>query len=338
MDRIPGLSKYVNSNKFLAFLQVSPEEAQQVHYSFLAQGEYNCNYDFIHPVTGKHLVLRINCGSQMHLNNQITYEYNALQLLQASGRTPAVYYVDDSKQVLPHGILVMNFLKGCALDYEKDLDSAALCLADIHSLPIPKENSLIVAHNPLQAILKECREMFSVYETSPLSDPVIIKWINQLLQKGEERIVTETLNSPYLCCINTELNNTNFLVDEENGFTRLIDWEKPLLGDPAQDLGHFLAPTTTFWKTDIILNKKQVTEFVESYICGVNQRYPTKDLLERVNVYLPITCLRGITWCSMAYIEYQNPDRKLRNESTWKKIREYLSHEFLTKIETEFLS
>ena len=32
----------------------------------------------------------------------------------------------------------------------------------------------------------------------------------------------------------------------------MIDWEKPLWGDPAQDLGHMLAPTTTFWKTDVI--------------------------------------------------------------------------------------
>lgn len=338
MNRIPGLSQYVNSDKFLAFLQVTPEAANQIRYSFLAQGEYNCNYDFIHPVTGKHLVLRINCGSQMHLNNQITYEYNALQLLHTSGRTPKVYYVDDSKQILPNGILVMDYLSGFALDYEKDLDSASLCLADIHSLSVPDENSLIVAHNPLQAILKECREMFSVYETSPLADPRKIKWIRKLLQKGEALISTYNCVSPYLCCINTELNNTNFLVDRDNSFTRLIDWEKPLLGDPAQDLGHFLAPTTTFWKTDVILNKTQVTNFVESYIRGVNERYPIHNLHDRVNVYLPITCLRGITWCAMAYVEYQNPQRQLRNESTWIKINQYLSHEFLTQIETDFLS
>ncbi len=39
-------------------------------YQMLAQGEYNRNYVFTHPVTGKKLVLRVNCGSQMHLRHQ----------------------------------------------------------------------------------------------------------------------------------------------------------------------------------------------------------------------------------------------------------------------------
>ena len=58
------------------------------NYTMLAQGEYNRNYTFIHPITGKKLVLRINFGSQMHLKDQIIYEYKALKLLENSGRTP----------------------------------------------------------------------------------------------------------------------------------------------------------------------------------------------------------------------------------------------------------
>ena len=49
--------------------------------------------------------------------------------------------------------------------------------------------------------------------------------------------------------VNTELNSGNFLIDPQ-GVSSLVDWEKPLVSEPGQDLGHFLAPTTTFWKTD----------------------------------------------------------------------------------------
>lgn len=69
---------------------------------------------------------------------------------------------------------------------------------------------------------------------------------------------------PYHCCINTELNSTNFLVNDRDDNEKeayLVDWEKPLYGDPAQDLGHFLAPTTTFWKTDVILDQEQMDAF-----------------------------------------------------------------------------
>lgn len=336
MNRIPGLCSYVTSPDFLSFLQVSENAAKAIRYHFLAQGEYNCNYDFIHPVTGQHLVLRINFGSQMHLKDQITYEYKALQLLAGSGRTPHVYYADDSKRLLPYGVLVMEFLKGKPLNYEQDLPSAAACLADIHSLRLPAGHSLLTAEEPLHAILSECREMFSVYEHSHLADPVKTKWIKSLLKKGAELLRKDSSPPPQLCCINTELNNTNFLV-EESGFSHLIDWEKPLLGDPAQDLGHFLAPTTTFWKTDIFLTPSQIRDFLKLYIAKTDNRYPVGDLEQRVSVYLPITCLRGITWCAMAWVEYQQPDRVLKNESTWKKLNQYLSDEYLTKIETEFL-
>ena len=159
-----------------------------------------------------------------------------------------------------------------------------------------------------------------------------------MLKKGETQIATTPCTSAYNCCINTEIKNTNCLGEKENGFTRLIDWEDPLLGDAEQDLGHFLAPTTTFWKTDVIFNKTQVNNFVESYIKEVNERYPTVNLPARVNIYLPINCLRGITWCAMAYVEYQKPQRQLQNESTRKKINQYLSEDFLARIEAEFFS
>ena len=92
--------------------------------------------------------------------------------------------------------------------------------------------------------------------------------------------------SPYRCCINTELNSTNFLIGGENKPNYLIDWEKPLLGDPAQDLGHFLAPTTTFWKTDVILSAEEMDRFLEIYLKCVEDRFDTEGLKERTKVFL----------------------------------------------------
>ena len=73
-----------------------------------------------------------------------------------------------------------------------------------------------------------------------------------------------------------------------------------MYGDPAQDLGHFLAPTTTFWKTDVILDQDRIDAFLDTYIEKVNGRFDTTGLKERTYIYIPVTCLRGITWCAMA--------------------------------------
>ena len=131
MDSIKGLKEYVRLPFYREVLGL-PEEVTE-RYEMLAQGEYNRNYVFTHPATGKKLVLRVNCGSQMHLRHQIEYEFHALKLLESSERTPKPLYVDGSLEYLDHGIMVMEFLPGTTLNYHKGLGGAAECLADIHS-------------------------------------------------------------------------------------------------------------------------------------------------------------------------------------------------------------
>lgn len=328
MDSIKGLREYVQSEDYRRALGLPKEQAET--YELLAQGEYNRNYYFVHPVTERKLLLRVNCGSQMHLEHQIEYEAKALEMLFSSGRTPEVFYVDGSRQKLDYGVLVMEYLPGHALDYRTECKMAAECLADIHSvLREEMEKYLIHPEDSLEAILTECEEMFRVYEASALGDADKKKKIRHLLERGREKVKNTALTCPYYCCINTELNSTNFLINGKGEKNYLIDWEKPLYGDPAQDLGHFLAPTTTFWKTDVILSRQEMDEFAEDYIESVNGRFSTEGLKERVDAFVPITCLRGITWCAMAWVQYQAPDKLIFNASTFRKLEQYLDVSFL---------
>lgn len=330
MRQLPdGLEKIVTEERFRKALGLPDRLEEQ--YEPLAQGEYNRNFLFTHPVTGKKLVLRLNFGSQMHLEHQIEYEYQALSLLEGSGRTPKPLYVDGSKETSEQGFLVMEFLPGRALDYRRDLLSAAECLADVHSVRLPEEHGLICPEKPLQAILEECEEMVKTYMDSSMGELQTKREIRRLLDLGWKRVGGLGEIS---CrrCINTELNSTNFLVNGPGEKTFLVDWEKPLYGDPAQDLGHFLAPTTTFWKTDVILSKKEREDFVTEYICFAGEKALTEGIRERTRLYLPVTCLRGITWCAMAWIQYRQPGRTLVNESTRKKLDQYLDAGFLDRI------
>ncbi|GLC79587.1 phosphotransferase [Lacrimispora brassicae] len=329
MDQVQGLREYVKWRGYRERLGL-PEKVTE-EYRMLAQGEYNRNYLFLHPVTGKKLILRVNFGSQMHLEDQIEYEFNALKLLKDSGRTPRALYVDGTKEKIPCGVMVMEYLPGHALDYEKELLYAADCLADIHSIPVGREPPLVAPDNPLKAILEECEEMFRTYESSALGDKRKKRKMRRMLDRGFPR-ADSLPKTVYRCCINTELNSTNFLINGEGKGNYLIDWEKPIYGDPAQDLGHFLAPTTTFWKTDVILENQQMEKFLDAYIKKTAGRFDIEGLKERTRAYIPITCLRGITWCAMAWVEYQQPDKEIINESTVRKLEAYLSHEFLDKI------
>ena len=154
MDYTTLIKPLVKSKKYREGLGL-PETIEE-KYEMLAAGEYNVNLKFTHPVSGKKLVLRINQGSQMHLEKQIEYEANTLKLLENSGRTPKLYYVDGSKRYLDSGILVMEYLPGAALDYTKDLRKAADILVDIHRQDLPVDNGLIRTGTGLSFVLDEC--------------------------------------------------------------------------------------------------------------------------------------------------------------------------------------
>lgn len=327
MERTKGLIDFVKSAKYRKALNLPVNQLES--YELLGQGEYNRNYVFSHPKTGKKLVLRINFGSQMHLKNQIRYEFEALKLLEKSNRTPKAIYVDDTKTNLDYGVLVMEFIEGEHLDYKKDLFLASKCLADIHSVKLKENHHLIKPKNPLAAILDECEDMFKVYWNSTITDSKNKLKIRELLDISKKKFKSGQ-KVDFKCVVNTELNSTNFLVKDEGA--SLVDWEKPIYGDPAQDLGHFLAPTTTFWKTDVILSQNKINDFIDSYIVDVDSRFPTTGLKERVMDFVPANCLRGITWSAMAWVEYRDPNKEVFNESTFKKLDEYLSDDFLEMV------
>lgn len=332
MCLIDSLKKYVKREEFLEALDIPKDST--IDLKLLAQGEYNINYLFTHPTTKEKLILRVNTASQMNLDNQIEYEYKTLLKLEESKRTPKAIYVDGSKKYLDYGILVMNFLPGVALDYKKDLNAAANCLADIHSLSVEEKSYLICPKNPLKAIIEECKVMIQTYYDSPLGDNNKKNKIKRMLDTGEQMIQNIGEYTGRRCIVNTELNSSNFLIDSKGNY--IIDWEKPILGEPAQDLGHFLAPTTTFWKTDVILSQEEINTFTNEYIKAVGDRIDISDIEERLNLYIPITCLRGITWCAMAWVQYKNPDKIIKNEFTSKKLEDYLSDEFLDMIESRY--
>ncbi len=336
------VSDVLKSDMFCKFLNI--EYMDNVEFTPLGQGEYNVNYLFLHPETGERMVLRINTGSQMNLKNQISYEYSALKLLEETERTPKALFIDDSRTAVPYVFLVMEYLPGRPLIYETDMESAAQCLADIHNFEAVNTHCLISPEFPLKAIYEECEKMFQVYTDSDMGSRDVKNLITDLLRDGK-RLTDVTDNREKRCIINTELNSGNFLINSINDNTingdgkrnYVIDWEKPLLAYASQDLGHFLAPTTTFWKTDSILKPEDIDSFLECY-SRYSDKYRGFDFLKScVSPYIAMTCLRGITWCSMAWVEYNSPGRKLKNEDTRKKINQYMDLKFLEFIRDEYV-
>ena len=292
----------------------------------LGAGEYNINFTFDEGDLKK--VLRINMKSQMNLENQIEYEYETLQLLKDSGVTPKPYDLVTETNLLPYKYLTMEFLEGSPLNYKTDMYIAAYLLSRVHNTPYG-DNNLINATNPFQLMFDECKQMAGEYLAWEKVDKKVSNYIKTFLEKCQT-LIPEEYDIANPCIINTELNSGNFLIGEGKEDSYVIDWEKALIGECEQDLAHFLAPTTTFWKTDIILSENEINEFLEEY---GNYRNFDRERFER---YLIFNCLRGVTWCSMAFRQYSENDKMLMDDTTFKKIASYIELEFLEKVSAYF--
>lgn len=287
--------------------------------SFLATGEYNQNFRV--DSNGESYVFRINHGSQLNIPNQIEYEYLSLKSLVSSGVTPKVYYYDSNPEEFDGGVLLMEFLPGKPLDYITDREIAAEIFAKIHS--VEKREHFIVQYNPVRDIADECFRLIHKYPNHPLKNikRTLLDYHKDIIELGEETY--ELFQNEEMCIVNTEVNSGNFLIDGDNGY--LVDWEKPVISYCYQDLGHFLCPTTTLWKTDYRYSDEEKIDFLREYYNLMSLELNFDELIEKTKILEQTILLRGLSWCYMVYYEYTEQERTLKNTDTFKKIKFYMN-------------
>lgn len=327
--------KHVLKDKIFSYLRENDVRKElnlgdDLHVNFLAQGEYNINY-VVEDRVGKY-VFRINMGSQLEIENQIEYEFNAIKRLEASGVTPKAYFVDSSKSYFDYGILIMEFLEGKPLDYSRDLSKAAHVFSNIHSIILKEEDykSFIVENNIFTDRIAEGKRLLKDFFPSALINIELKNFFYKFLQWSEDNKYKEKyfIDSKWKVINNTEVNSHNFIIGTEKSY--LIDWEKPVISDPCQDLTQFLAETTTLWKSNYVLDKEEKENFFKIYESNIQNG--RNDIRERVNMYTPYLYLRALAWGAYAWVEYQKPDKGIKNMDTLKKIEDYLDIDFMKKL------
>ena len=323
------IKEYIDDHQSLKHLNLN----RNTEVRFLAQGEYNIN--FVLDSSTQKYVFRVNTGSQMENENQIKYEYDSIKFLEPSGVTPKVFFVDDSLSFFQYGILIMEFLEGEPLQYEKDLSKAATIFSKIHSLEVKQNHTHFKVENHIFSDrIKEGERLLANVWESPHVSREIKKFFDQFLGWAKENRSKEQyfINEPWLVINNTEVNSHNFIIGKEKSY--LIDWEKPVISDPAQDLTQFMAPTTTSWKTDYLLSEEEKELFFQTYIEGLQGK--DQNIRERVHLYTPYLYLRALTWCAHAFVEYHDPNKQIKNMDTFEKIKTFLQIDFMKKLCSPF--
>lgn len=257
---------------------------------FLSETESNIN--FLIDAEEQKYFFRLNKNSKLGLRNQIKYEYEALKTLGKTHVTPKVFFLDDSSTFFEYGALIMQYIEGRPLDYKGDMNEAAKIFARIHSLDIDNVNTSHFLKS--ENIVEESLDRSKSYLKNLISSEIDIKLklkLSELLEFCEKNKSCgdyfgkdrwNTIN-------NTAPNAKNFIISETKRKGYLIDWEKPIISDPAVDIAYFLSPIVTSIHGDYIFSKDEEDNFFKRYIMNLDKY--DRDIVERVNTYRPYMTL-----------------------------------------------
>jgi len=315
----------------------------------LGEGEHNLNYRFRVPSTDATYVLRVNVAAQPFHDNQIAYEFAALQALAPSGCTPAPVFLDDTPAALGKGVLVEEFLPGAELDFDNlqpgQVECAVRLMADVHAVPVAPDCPLHRPADPLSELFAECVERFRLYRASAFEDARFTRWGERFIAAAGDGLRSSTPPSAEdrAHIVNTEPLPSHFLLPHpQNGHRpdspsrgAFIDWERAIVGEAAQDVAYFTAPTTTFWDSEYLMTRDAAAEAVEQYWRAVDGRFARGSFDERYRLYRMMTALRSVTWCCRALITYGAGSAAHQTSKTAAKLPVYLSDDFMDLVARE---
>jgi Phosphotransferase enzyme family. len=266
----------------------------------------------------------MNYGSQINVEKQARYEFNALKILYRSRHTPEPLYLDDSKEFFDHDILIEKFLPGRPLIYHEDLNKAAEIFASIHNLKLSKDeiSYLKVEKNICSDRLKEATQLFTSITDSDKLNSDQKNILFSLKSWCEKNVNDEYFAKQDQCLVNTEVNSNNFLITPDYGW--LIDWEKPVYSNAVQDLTQFMAKTTTLWRTTEVLSEQQIDQFLNKYAELTEQS--VDQLTTNINLYMPFLLLRALSWCGMLIATYDQ--KPIQNEEILHRCEDFLQLDF----------
>ena len=311
----------MTENEITEFLLESNWISRLDSIEFLASGEYNENY--LVAADDQMYVFRVNHGSQLEIEDQIAYEYSALAAVEESGRTPKPHNYASATSERP-GVLLEEFIDGSPFIYEEDSLKAAETFSRIHRVNINQRAPLQLINQEcmIDAIVDESEAMRRKYKEHPRKKEriKIEKYHEEIRRRTPEW--NQEFDREIPCIVNSEVNSGNFVVRE--GIALLVDWEKAVISYRYQDLGHFVVPTTTLWKSDFYFTPESRAAFLSTYINFTEIAISLRDLSYLTSIMERVILLRALSWCYMAFYEYTRTDRHLQNDTTFMRITAYL--------------
>ncbi len=215
------------------------QNARELQTSFLAGGITNQNYRV--DADGHSSVLRLTGANTDLLGIDRQTEQAATRAAAALGIGPEVEYFIE-----PEGCLVTRFIRGrpippAAMRSTEVIRLVAGVLRRFHgSGSIPGYFSPFRVVEAYQRLALERDRARDVGERQASPFPANFDHLLAQMRAVERAMQV----APSLCPCHNDLLNENFLIEDDTGRIRILDWEYAGMGDPHFDLGNLAAQHT----------------------------------------------------------------------------------------------
>lgn len=269
---------------------------QHARVELLADGTYHAN--FIVRSSECRVVARYNRASQWGRSQaaQLASEFKVLLDLVPSSAAPIPLRLETDTE---HPFLLESFVDGNRFDYQTDLESGAVAMANAHGCPPRACAAVLPRVAPTRFLLDDGSQLLERASASPG-----LAVAAALLAQAERRLRPKAAgpDAPAVI-VHTDLNPSNLLHTQSGSV--FIDWEGAKLGARAWDLAFFLSPVTLRWaQPPATIDSQRRTAFLEEYAGAAG--VCAEQLADEVNLMLPYVIFRTLAWC-VAYAASEPP-------------------------------
>ncbi|HPH97436.1 MAG TPA: aminoglycoside phosphotransferase family protein [Anaerolineaceae bacterium] len=281
------------------------ESVKKISVSNLPQGVWNFIYrvDINHrPFVFKMAPPAKSIVAGM-IDNSGRGEFEALKCLEHLNLSPKPVLFIEPGPHFEYPVLIYEYVIGERMSFFDDMvmARAARAFAQIHSMEItPFEKRFRHRSETPESLLGDLKTAYERFnqrdDIVPDHQYLFSRYISRLPQVNANICAGEPCP---LSLIHADPVPGNIILQNQSIF--IIDWQTPMIGDPAYDVWAFLADAFTLWDCQEPPTETQKQIFIRTYL----ENRPDDTLLERIRTKEPYYLLKYGLHCSNRYHDYR---------------------------------
>jgi thiamine kinase-like enzyme len=189
----------------------------------------------------------------------------------------------------------------------------------LHTLDVSEEESFRIRDETLSGLMKDVKERFSIYENRDDVSPQRARCFRQYIEQTQVHIAGKDMETCPMALIHADPTPSNFVVGPK---VVLIDWQTPMIGDPAYDIWAFTSDAFTLWDSNTPPSSAQKALFRDSYLALREDQ----TFGERMFLKEPLYLLQYGLHCAIRYRDYESgkipPHLVAGREANYEKYRQ----------------